>query len=217
MTRARTLVVLCLLAVLPSLTHAQLTTGSPPLGSFGGGPDVINLANLNSHIAIPVLHKPGRGTDFTYDLSYDSSVWYPVTSGSTTNWQPVVNWGWTGITPTTTGYATYQVGYMSCQYYNIDLRRNITEYYTKYYGWTYFDSFGISHGMYGGMVTNGGAPDCAPFVTNATAKANDGSGYSLSVDNAPSAMLITRDGATSNLPLQAPGIKAPLTDRNGNQ
>jgi hypothetical protein len=73
---------------------AQVATGTPPFGSFGGGPDVINLANLNSHISVPVLHKAGRGTNFTYDLSYDSSVWYPVTSGSTTSWQPVYNWGW---------------------------------------------------------------------------------------------------------------------------
>src|SRR6266849_8017195 len=102
MTRARTLVVLCLLAVLPSLTHAQLTTGSPPLGSFGGGPDVINLANLNSHIAIPVLHKPGRGTNFTYDLSYDSSVWYPVGVSGSQTWQYVNNWGWRGQTEVAT-------------------------------------------------------------------------------------------------------------------
>ena len=71
-------------------------TGTPPFGSFGGGPDVINLANLNSHITVPVLHKPGRGMNFTYDLSYDSSVWYAVTSGSTTSWQPVSNFGWAG-------------------------------------------------------------------------------------------------------------------------
>src|SRR5258708_7398625 len=81
-----------------SVAHAQVATGTPPFGSFGGGPDAIDLANLNSHISIPVLHKPGRGTNFTYDLSYDSSVWYPVTSGGTTTWQPVQNWGWRGIT-----------------------------------------------------------------------------------------------------------------------
>ena len=65
-----------LASLFPVSTFAQVTTGAPPLGSFGGGPDVINLANLNSHIAIPVLHKPGRGINFTYDLSYDTSVWY---------------------------------------------------------------------------------------------------------------------------------------------
>src|SRR5260370_14230735 len=62
---------------------AQVKTGTPPFGSFGGGPDIINLANLNSHITVPILHKPGRGTNFTYDLSFDSSVCYPFgASGS---------------------------------------------------------------------------------------------------------------------------------------
>ena len=70
--------------------RAQVTTGTPVFGSFGGGPEVLNLANLNAHWGIPVLHKAGRGTNFTYDLSYDSSVWYPVLSGSAKTWQPVL-------------------------------------------------------------------------------------------------------------------------------
>jgi len=55
---------------------AQVPTGTPPMGSFGGGPDIIDLANLNSHLDISVINKPGRGgMNFTYDLNYDSSVW----------------------------------------------------------------------------------------------------------------------------------------------
>src|SRR5260370_15417400 len=74
------------IAVDPSA--AQVPTGTPPFGSYGGGPDIINLANLNSHLTIAVLHKAGRGTNFTYDLGYDSSVWFP-TAGA---WHPVSNW-----------------------------------------------------------------------------------------------------------------------------
>lgn len=96
-------------ALAAQAASAQVTTGTPPFGTFASNsaPDVINLANLNAHIAIPVLHKAGRGTDFTYDLSYDSSVWYPVTSGSTTSWQPVLSWGWRGQTEIATGYISY--------------------------------------------------------------------------------------------------------------
>lgn len=36
---------LVLLGSLPS--SAQVTIGTPPFGSFAGGPDVIDLANLN--------------------------------------------------------------------------------------------------------------------------------------------------------------------------
>jgi hypothetical protein len=54
-----------------SPSAAQVMTGTPPFGSFGGGPDAINLGNLNAHIDVPVLNKAGRGlpfdrTDFLY-------------------------------------------------------------------------------------------------------------------------------------------------------
>jgi len=100
-------------AALPA--PAQVPTGTPPFGSFGGGPDVINLANLNAHLAIPVLHKPGRGTNFTYDLRFDSSVWYPVGVSGSQNWQPVTNWGWRGQTEVAVGYVTYSTTQRTCR------------------------------------------------------------------------------------------------------
>src|SRR5437588_11215956 len=82
-------------AMAAKVASAQVATGPPPFGSFGGGPfDTVNLGNLNVHLAVPVLHKAGRGTPFTYDLTYDSSVWTPVTASGTTQWTPVFNWGW---------------------------------------------------------------------------------------------------------------------------
>src|SRR5437879_10054315 len=104
MARIRLRVILLAALVLASaeVVLGQVQTGTPPFGSFGGGPEVINLGNLNAHWTIPVIHKPGRGINFTYDLSYDTSVWYPV--GGT--WQPVQNWGWRGQTEAATGYAS---------------------------------------------------------------------------------------------------------------
>jgi len=58
-----------LMALSVSPSSAQVQTGTSPFGSFGGGPDVVNLGNLNSHLVIPVVHKPGRGTNFNYDLA----------------------------------------------------------------------------------------------------------------------------------------------------
>ena len=83
---------------------AQVATGTPPNGSFGGGPfDIVNLGNLNVHFAIPVLNKAGRGTPFSYTLDYDSSVWFPVTSNGITSWTYVSNWGWIGNSPAVGG------------------------------------------------------------------------------------------------------------------
>jgi len=97
----RTLLLVGLTMLACGVSFAQVTTGTPPFGTFASNsaPDVIDLANLNAHIPIPVLHKAGRGLDFTYDLSYDSSVWYPVTSNQVTSWQPVLYWGWRDLPP----------------------------------------------------------------------------------------------------------------------
>lgn len=96
MRRVLTISVLALLTTFVASSLAQVSTGIPPFGSFGGGPfDTVNLGNLNVHFAIPVLNKAGRGTPFSYSLGYDSSVWAPVTSSGVTSWaQNVSNWGW---------------------------------------------------------------------------------------------------------------------------
>jgi len=51
-------------------TAAQTRNGVPPFGTAAGGPDTINLANLNVDLNAPIRNKPGRGTNFTYALNY---------------------------------------------------------------------------------------------------------------------------------------------------
>ncbi len=96
MRRVLTIRLLALLTTFAASSFAQVSTGIPPFGSFGGGPfDTVNLGNLNVHFAIPILNKAGRGAPFSYSLGYDSSVWAPVTSSGVTSWaQNVSNWGW---------------------------------------------------------------------------------------------------------------------------
>ncbi len=217
MTRAhRFLFLTIVLALTVKVTVAQVQTGTPPFGSFGGGPDVINLGNLNAHLTIPVLHKPGRGTNFTYDLAYDSSVWYPVTSGSTTSWQPVANWGWGIVSQPVAGLVTYRVTPRTCtdriSYYGN---------YNLYSNWTFIDSFGTAHPT---SITVSDesvvAPDCTspipgPYSSGPIAL-TDGSGYMLSVTADPAATLTTASGTTlyPNVNYSSTGT---ATDRNGNQ
>src|SRR5947207_1007825 len=126
--------VLIVLAFATGTASAQgPATGTPPFGSFGGGPEIINLANLNIHWGYPFLHKPGRGTNFTYDMSYDTSIWYPSAATGTTTWTPATNWGWRGTTETLTGYISYRVGRRMCVF-NSQL-----EYWYIYSNWTYHD------------------------------------------------------------------------------
>src|SRR5205807_573738 len=115
-TNVRSLSAFLLLFFASIPTSAQVTTGSPPFSSLTGGPDVINLGNNNVHWAVPVLHKPGRGTDFSYDLAYDSSVWYPVTSGSTTTWTPN-RLRWVSSTSLGGGSVTYKTTTKTCRFF----------------------------------------------------------------------------------------------------
>ena len=73
-----------------SLVPAQVATGTYPYGTFDNkGFDTINIGNLNVHFSIPVLNKAGRGIPFTYNLSFDSSVWYPSVAGGAGTWTQV--------------------------------------------------------------------------------------------------------------------------------
>lgn len=200
-------------ALAAETASAQVPGGTPPFGSFGGGPDVIDLANLNSHIAIPVLHKAGRGLNFTYDVSYDSSVWYPVTSGSTTSWQPVYNWGWRGQTEIATGYISYWA------YTVIDGDGCSNRYWTN---WVYHDAWGVPHPFVGqGYAYFGIYSYCSPkYFTGFTNVANDGSGYKIAVNATGTWIgpvnLYGSDWKVINAPLNSGTGAASSTDRNGN-
>jgi len=97
MNRIRSLAVKCALVAMlaaPCTASGQVQTGTPPFGSFSGGPfDTVNNADLNVHFAVPIVNKAGGGLPFYYMLTYDSSIWYP----SNGVWTPAANWGWAAI------------------------------------------------------------------------------------------------------------------------
>src|SRR5882724_2723878 len=203
---------LLLALFLPLPASAQVVTGTPPFSSFGGGPDVINLANLNSHIAIPVLHKPGRGTNFDFDLVHDSSVWTPVTSSGVTSWQPASNWGWAS-SEVAIGYITNKIlsgtaNICNQQFFNI----------TYTYAWSYVDGLGTVH-PFTGYVSHSSTPasgPCGSYPNDGfTAVAPDGSGYTLTVFGNSVTSLFGSDGRQINAPIGSG--PASLQDRNGNK
>ena len=209
----RTLATILFLALYVLPASAQVPTGTPPFGSFAGGPDILNLANLNSHITVPVLHKPDRGTNFDYDLSYDSSVWYPVTSGSTTTWQPVLNWGWRGQTEVATGYLSYSQRTTNCgctfdHGVCIPKGQTITD-----FNFVYHDNFGVPHAFLGDAQAKWGS--CGSATPSLTVTATDGSGYTLQFTGP--ATITYPNGEIINPPINNSAGAATATDRNGNQ
>jgi hypothetical protein len=213
---------IALLLLVSGAAFAQPTPGLPPFGSFSGGPfDTINNANLNVHFEIPIASKAGRGLPFTYSLTYDSSVWMPVTVGSTTTWTPVTNWGWGNLTQASqsvTGYVTFRT----------TLSGGCTNdghtfwYWDTFDQFYYHDPFGLSHPVpnltlsdwsFRGEPCGGGAP------ASMTQPTNDGSGYTITAaaqyQNAYLSAATNADG-TAVAPVGL-STDATSTDRNGNQ
>jgi RHS repeat-associated protein len=204
----------CVIVCLTVSAAAQVSTGTPTLGSFSSGPDVINLGNLNSHFAIPVFSKPGRGTSFDYILSLDSSVWTPVVISGTKTWQPDPNWGWRAITEAATGFISRQHNTVQClldpgdEYLPPRPPRYINE--PQWTNYQYHDVFGVNHAGFTNVV--GG---CVGDIDPSTSVSTDTAGWML--DTSSGIKLTTPQGKIVVPPLDLANGAATVTDRNGNK
>ena len=218
----RTLSLFALLLSGIASIHAQVQTGTPPFASFGGGPEVINLGNLNSHFVIPVLHKPGRGTPFTYDLSYDTSIWYPVGSSGNQYWQPagLHIWGWAGQTEVAVGYiSATQTEVNECGFWKplgggheIFI---VTGYTYDLTNWVYHDQFRASHPFTGSTTEYTGSCTNIGPNTSFTSIASDGSGYTLNA-NGGTGSVTYRKGDVAQPNTNVGNGSATYRDVNGN-
>ena len=191
-----------LLPLVVCVATAQVATGVPPFASFGGGPfDVVNLGNLNVHFAIPVLNKTGRGTNFYYFLSYDSSVWYPVTSSGVTSWTFLSNWGWTANSPAIGGsIATKLVPNWPC------IGPPLTHVTATVIS-TFVDPTGTAHPMHT-------AEDPCSTGSVLQSTSTDGSGWTLYYQ---SSHVWATSRAGANVVPVISGSGGSYTDPNGNQ
>jgi YD repeat-containing protein len=189
----------------------QVSTGTPPFGSFGGGPDVVNLGNLNAHLAVPVRNKAGRGLRFFYTLSYDSSVWYPTTVNGVLTWQPVANYGWRGWTEAATGYVTAKRHTVSCPNPNYPPDPPETLRGLYFDTFAYHDTFGSSHPFDITVENDGCATDGV-----VSGVATDGSGITLATDGVSVYTVTLRSGQVINPPYGVGTGAATKADTNGN-
>ncbi len=164
----------------PSTLYAQVATGTPPFGSFSGGPDIVNNGNLNVHIEIPVLNKPGRGMPLNYNLTYDSSIWTPVGSSGNQSWAVNGSFGWGS---TLNGSAVGYISYTTTQGYCVTgTWPNLTYwYFSTSTGYKYVDSQGSPHGFDFWQTDNGAS--CGPHNPPTSGLTSDGSGSVLSQES----------------------------------
>jgi RHS repeat-associated protein len=214
--------------ILATSAVAQVQTGTPQFGTLSNGPDIINIGNLNVHFTIPVLNKTGRGSNFVYNLDYDSSIWYPASINGQQYWQPVSGWGWKPFS--FDAYISYNMTTSSglCGQYG-----NIPWQSWSYNQVIYVDNAGITHTFNAGgsyISTTGGAPpNCPPTgpqpPNTIPATASDGSGLTLYYtiyQGYITAYVTTKAGMTLNPPVYANSAPPPTwsylsTDSNGNQ
>jgi RHS repeat-associated protein len=226
-TSLHLLVCVIALLVFGDMVSAQVITGIPPFGFFGGGPDVVNLANLNAETTIPIRHRAGRGIDFDYNLTYDSSVWQPVTVGSTKSWTPDSQWGWKRLQPAGESYITYSVVYSQSMCYN---GGPVPYQEWDYSNIQYYDQFGNSHYFNTGNLQyfqSPGGANCPPNgpqpPTTQPAYESSGGGFTIYVTpgaGTMSAYVVDKNGTTINAPVNTapPTTGSSLfTDRNGNE
>src|SRR3984957_973295 len=208
--------VISMLMICSAPCFAQVQTGTPPYGSFGGGPDIVNLGNLNVHINVPIFSRAGRGMPLTYSLGYDTSVWSPVNSSGSQVWTPATNWGWTSSTASVTGHLSSRfTSSQTCPTYINPHLPPVDEETIYTYTWTYYDSFGGVHPFSGDTTTWTSSPCGSAGSTSLNATATDGSGYTLSANGA-SGSVYTRKGTLIGPPNNKFSGVGTLTDRNGN-
>jgi len=177
------IIIALFVAFLSVSAKAQVSTGTPWMGSFTGGPDVINLGNLNVNWTIPLINKAGRGIPFTLAPTVDSSVWYPVTSNGTTSWHPRNSFGWGGLPGGSGGSLTYSVltiGPESCGPPNNPPYQFTI---TQYQNYVYTDAHGTVHTFPSGLYTSTVSGNCyggyIPYTPTPSFTASDGTGWTL--------------------------------------
>jgi RHS repeat-associated protein len=185
------------------VASAQVTTGTPPFGSFSGGPEVVDNGTNNVHWSFPVLSKSGRGIPFHYLLTYDSSVWSPRNASGQSVWTPVPNWGWATVTNGATGYVTYNVENTRCPYGGPPFN---WYYWNIYAGFAFVDPGGTTHPFSSTLAVStwtSGAPCGGGPPANASGVTTDDSGFYLTAtagSSAPSGTLVALTGWTLKNP-----------------
>jgi YD repeat-containing protein len=194
-------------------------TGTPPFSSStAAGPDTIDLANLNVHLNVPVLNKHGRGMDFNYNLSYDSTIWVPTTSMGSLVWKPIFDWGWRGVTEATTGFMSANPTItLTCTIIK-NGQPIVVGHEWQYDHWAYHEPDGTVHSI---TISNStryvDSIDCPDMNTSfANTATNDGSGFSIQATG--NVGTLTTPGGTSFVPPTNTGFGVgTITDNNGNQ
>lgn len=205
----------CLAVRLSMPAAAQSGTGVYAYGAYDNlGLDTINIGNLNVHLAVPVINKPGRGLPFYYDLSYDGLVWTPALVSGSTVWTMAPSAGWRGVTEIATGYVSYNYSVTHQRILGGNGGPTQICYVYNYSNFVYHDPFGVPHAF---PIFLQNESQCQEDSTSSgSAVAVDGSGYTMNVTNYTNVQMVGKDGRSFTPPLNTSSGSASAVDLNGN-
>ena len=194
---------------------AQVATGIPTFSSATPSTfDTVNNANLNVMFSIPIVNKAGRGIPFNFALTYNSSIWAPVSSTWTQS-----GWGWSNNGQPTTGIVSYNTTVGMCSVYP-----NFY-YWSIWNNFVYTDGGGTAHPF--NITMSGWSLHSIPCGSGAPATgsglATDGSGYNISLQGLANGLvqlnsLTNTAGDTIGAGIIYGGSGTGIvTDPNGNQ
>ncbi len=218
--------IIAFLLACPLIMCGQTATvpawGSPtfaPMVTTGAKTLAVNAANLNFSFHIPIVSKPGRGVPFTFGLNYNSDIYGIFNSqflplGNTDTMGPNPGqgavsgpyWGWLSSGTASGGYLADDTKQGSCvyTYYYYGGSGQVTEYYSIYTDYRYYDENGTEHNFPG--QTNSGN-DCETAQNNLTVESAHG--WQLKIASG-AAEVIGPNG------WQYLGANGPTEDTNGN-
>lgn len=181
---------------------------------------LINLANGNLHIEIPIATYPQRGKikALHYRLVYDSRFWViridPVSEAAT--WTPSgipplgidIGGGFRLISDGEAGNTNFSQSTQVCGYVTDGSGLKHPQYRTTYTGYVYQEPNGSMHRTQQGFKLYRSSPDCTGGgqVPTGTTYATDNSGYKFVINNAEVAVF-SPDGTQ---------VATTLQDTNGN-
>jgi len=190
------------------ISLGQVATGFPPFASFSGGPDIVNNANGNVHITIPVFSRPGRGISFSYALQYDSSLWTPYGAGGFYGAWGMAG-GWVVQSRAQVGRYDFSQVQECCPGQHCDPDLGTGTYYNRYSGWVYIDPNGTQHRV--SVIVNDSSQLC-PYGIGSWSATGGSDGWTMTVDATPEATF-AYDIHGNSYDMQNSIVK----DRNGNE
>jgi RHS repeat-associated protein len=202
-------------------------TGRPQFSSWGGE---VNLSTLNIHLEFPIAQRNGRGQDFNFNLTYDSTIYslgsnspngfidtftLPPAPGSFTclGCPPPPPWlGWGNSLGQNSQFGAGLGGSVSAgSVAPCPTNANAT----NYGKWGFMDSHGTFHALPSSILVSTD-PNCGP--AQASGFVTDQTGYFLTVKNDGSGIAKNRFGTTTSTTysLNPAATISGIIDRNGN-